>query len=184
MDELYREVCTMFSENPKNKEPEDFFGGIQTLIDAYKFATKENEQRRKEEETLKKAQMLKDNGATAKKSRHNTSAEIVAGRLNNEARLNSKSCLGELNRKFSSHENLLNDVDSVNDDRISSEVLTNGHVPINRSSPDASESDQSSSDLSRSFSESNLSHRLNNARAHVHMNGDLHRQPRTDLPVM
>ena len=58
MDELYREVCTMFSENPKNKEPEDFFGGIQILIDAYKFATKENEQRRKEEETLKKAQML------------------------------------------------------------------------------------------------------------------------------
>ena len=41
MDDVYREVCLMFSENPKSTEPSDFFGSFKKFITDWKVGNLE-----------------------------------------------------------------------------------------------------------------------------------------------
>ena len=61
MEEQFREVCTLFCENPKSTEPSKLFSVIHKFIDRYKRATKEIDIRKQAEQTLLKAEQLKLN---------------------------------------------------------------------------------------------------------------------------
>ena len=61
MEEQFREVCTLFCENPKLTEPSKLFSVIHKFIDRYKRATKEIDIRKQAEQTLLKAEQLKLN---------------------------------------------------------------------------------------------------------------------------
>lgn len=39
MDEAYSKVCKMFGENPKTKEPSDFFKAFKDFVDSWKVGS-------------------------------------------------------------------------------------------------------------------------------------------------
>ena len=71
MEEQYREVCALFCENPKTTEPSVFFSSFHKFIEAYKYAERELERQCTEEQSIKKAKMIK---AQNEKMRKNAAA--------------------------------------------------------------------------------------------------------------
>ena len=61
MEEQFREVCTLFCENPKAREPSKSFSIILKFINCYKRASKDIDISRQADQTLLKADQLKLN---------------------------------------------------------------------------------------------------------------------------
>lgn len=87
MEDQYREVCSLFCENPKTTEPSEFFKSFHKFIEAYKNAERELERQITEDETIKKAQRIqKQNEKTRKSAAANArlAAEVVSRRRRSE----------------------------------------------------------------------------------------------------
>lgn len=80
MDELYKEVCFLFCEDPKTTEPAKFFNGFQSFINRYKRATKEIDEHAQEEKTLRKAEHLKSQNEKIRQKSAKLAADAVQKR--------------------------------------------------------------------------------------------------------
>ena len=87
MEDQYREVCSLFCENPKTTEPSEFFKSFHKFIEAYKNAERELERQITEDETIKKARRIQKQNEKIRKSaaaNARLAAEVVSRRRRSE----------------------------------------------------------------------------------------------------
>ena len=87
MEDQYRDVCSLFCENPMTTEPSEFFKSFHKFIEAYKNAERELERQITEDETIKKAKRIQKQNEKIKKSaaaNARLAAEVVNRRRRSE----------------------------------------------------------------------------------------------------